>query len=245
MKSYNLTLTEKQQKYQHYHQVKLVNMNFLKAKKYYHLIKAALKNKLNLHIEGINQVETLKALKPEQNQELKSIEGFFSKRMTIDEIKIEINEIKKWGEKIKREDLKYKTNKYNIGDNIYAGKINIDKTEMDQSNLLEIWQNLMINLDQDQNKVRTKKINTYESINALYECPEVTINGFKSEIFPKRATKCEELKIVSPKQMFQRLPIALAQVKADKTSKKLLNEIRQIIYSLYLEKKLLKEYITI
>ena len=95
-----MTLTEKQQKYQHYHQVKLVNMNFLKAKKYYHLIKAALKNNLNLHIQGINQVEALKALKPEQNQELESIEGFFSKRMRIDEIKIEINEIKKWGEKL-------------------------------------------------------------------------------------------------------------------------------------------------
>ena len=32
--------------------------------------------------------------------------------------------------------------------------------------------------------------------------------------------------------MFQRLPIALAQVKADNTSENLLNEIRQIIYSL-------------
>ena len=32
--------------------------------------------------------------------------------------------------------------------------------------------------------------------------------------------------------MFQRLPIALAQVKADNTSEDLLNEIRQIIYSL-------------
>ena len=33
--------------------------------------------------------------------------------------------------------------------------------------------------------------------------------------------------------MLQRLPIALAQVKAGNTSEKLLNEIRQIIYSLY------------
>ena len=41
------------------------------------------------------------------------------------------------------------------------------------------------------------------------------------------------LKILSPKQMLQRLPIALAQVKAGNTSEKLLNKIRQIIYSLY------------
>ena len=33
--------------------------------------------------------------------------------------------------------------------------------------------------------------------------------------------------------MFQRLPIALAQVKVGNTSENLLNEIRQIIYSLY------------
>ena len=41
------------------------------------------------------------------------------------------------------------------------------------------------------------------------------------------------LKILSPKQMLQRLPIALAQVKASNTSENLLNEIRQIIYFLY------------
>ena len=33
--------------------------------------------------------------------------------------------------------------------------------------------------------------------------------------------------------MLQRLPIALAQIKAGNTSDNLLNEIRQIIYSLY------------
>ena len=41
------------------------------------------------------------------------------------------------------------------------------------------------------------------------------------------------LKILTPKQMLQRLPITLAQVKAGKTSKKLLNEIRETIYSLH------------
>ena len=41
------------------------------------------------------------------------------------------------------------------------------------------------------------------------------------------------LKILTPKQMLQRLPIALAQVKASNNSEHLLNEIRQIVYSLY------------
>ena len=34
IKNYNLILTEKQEKYQHYHKVKLVNMNILQEKKY-------------------------------------------------------------------------------------------------------------------------------------------------------------------------------------------------------------------
>ena len=40
------------------------------------------------------------------------------------------------------------------------------------------------------------------------------------------------LKILTPTEMLQRLPIALAQVKAGNTSEDLLNEIWQIIYSL-------------
>ena len=40
LNNYNTILTEKQQKYQHYHQVKLINMNILQAQKYYLLIKA-------------------------------------------------------------------------------------------------------------------------------------------------------------------------------------------------------------
>ena len=38
MKKYNTILTEKQQKCEHYHRVKLINMNVLQVKKYYHLI---------------------------------------------------------------------------------------------------------------------------------------------------------------------------------------------------------------
>ena len=40
-------------------------------------------------------------------------------------------------------------------------------------------------------------------------------------------------KILTPKQMREILPIALAQLKTDKTSENLLIEIRQIIYFLY------------
>ena len=43
--------------------------------------------------------------------------------------------------------------------------------------------------------------------------------------------------------MLQRLPIALAQVKAGNNSENLLNEIRQIIYSLYQSKEITKKSI--
>ena len=47
--------------------------------------------------------------------------------------------------------------------------------------------------------------------------------------------------MLTPKQMLQRLPIALAQVKAGKTSENLLNEIRQIISSIYRAKEIIKK----
>ena len=59
-------------------------------------------------------------------------------------------------------------------------------------------------------------------------------------------TKGTGLKILTPKQMLQRLPIALAQVKAGNNSESLLNKIRQIVYSLYQSKQITKKvYINI
>ena len=49
------------------------------------------------------------------------------------------------------------------------------------------------------------------------------------------------LKILTPNQMFSRLPITLAQLKAGNNSEKLKNEIRQLLYSLYRSKKLVKQ----
>ena len=49
------------------------------------------------------------------------------------------------------------------------------------------------------------------------------------------------LKILTPKQILQRLPIALAQVKAGNNLESLLNQIRQIGYSLYQSKEITKK----
>ena len=53
-----------------------------------------------------------------------------------------------------------------------------------------------------------------------------------SEAKPK-VTKGKRLKILTPKQMLQRLPVALTQIKAVKNPQILLNEIRRIVHSLY------------
>ena len=98
--------------------------------------------------------------------------------------------------------------------------------------------------------VKNKQIKeiTLNTLNNFYEAREMVLNGFKSKIFLKKSagtglfnTNNSKLKILTPKQMLQRLPIALAQVKAGNNSENLLNEIRQIIYSLYQSKEITKK----
>ena len=48
-------------------------------------------------------------------------------------------------------------------------------------------------------------------------------------------------KKLTPNHMLKRLPIALAQVKAGNNSESLLNEIRQIVYSLYRSNEITKK----
>ena len=54
-----------------------------------------------------------------------------------------------------------------------------------------------------------------------------------SEIPIRKLMQGRRMKILTDKQMLQRLPIALEQVKTGNTSGNLLNEILQIIYFLH------------
>ena len=51
----------------------------------------------------------------------------------------------------------------------------------------------------------------------------------------------KRLKIFTPKQMFQRLPIELAQVRAGNTSENLLNETIHVMNSLFRAKEITKK----
>ena len=87
-----------------------------------------------------------------------------------------------------------------------------------------------------------KQRETISNLENFYKSREEVINFFRDYIemlsdanydARKNKTEGKGLKILTPKQMLQRLPIALAQVKAGNNSESLLNEIRQIVYSLY------------
>ena len=57
--------------------------------------------------------------------------------------------------------------------------------------------------------------------------------------FNEQIQQGEGMKIMTPNQMLNRLPIALAQLKAGNNSNKLKNEIRKLLYSLYRSKSLI------
>ena len=75
----------------------------------------------------------------------------------------------------------------------------------------------------------------------FYDDYSVMMSGAKTKSKQSNATTGKGLKILTPKQMLQRLPIALAQVKGGNNSQNLLNEIGQIIYSLYQSKEITKK----
>ena len=61
----------------------------------------------------------------------------------------------------------------------------------------------------------------------------------------RRNQQGEGLKILTSDQMLNRLLISLGQLKAGNNSKKLKNEIRQLLYSLCISKKLTKKSIRV
>ena len=83
-------------------------------------------------------------------------------------------------------------------------------------------------------------------IKLLYEWQEAVIKLFNdySSIVAEAKHKAKYgkgFRMLTSKQMVRRLLIVLAQVKAGNTSENLLNEIRQILYSLYSAKQITKE----
>ena len=133
--------------------------------------------------------------------------------------------------------------KYSFLNNIKKDEISMEKAIKQQRNFYKY-----LNLIRIGNKNDNKK-RTLANITAFYNARENAIKFIRDYgrmILEAREQALVEqygkgLKILTPNQMLKRLPIALAQVKAGNNSESLLNEIRQIVYSLYQSKEIAKK----
>ena len=127
--------------------------------------------------------------------------------------------------------------------NIKKGKISMNKAIEQQENFYKYLNIIRIGNENDnQKKVLANAYILFNGTNSAIKF----IEDYGSMILEaKRLAKEEQvgkgLKILAPNQMLKRLPIALAQVKAGNNSESLLNEIRQIVYSLYRSKEITKK----
>ena len=87
-----------------------------------------------------------------------------------------------------------------------------------------------------------KKIREMSEEEREIEKPDKIVKIVKKILkFNKEKQKGQGLKVLIPSQIFSRLPISSAQLKAGNNPEKLKNEIRQILYSLYRSKNLSKQ----
>ena len=95
---------------------------------------------------------------------------------------------------------------------------------------------------------KQEKLIVLKSLYKFWQGREKILDAFESKIFSTKSEAASilnlhnsRLKILSPKQMLQRLPIALPQVKACNNFESLLNEIRKSVYSLCQLKQITKK----
>ena len=129
----------------------------------------------------------------------------------------------------------------------FLNEIKKSKTSLKEAKNMQKNYLNYLNIIQKGNKNANQK-NTLANINIHFNARNSAIKfieDYGSMILEaKKLAKEQEgtgLKILTPNQMLKGLPIALAQVKAGNNSESLLNEIRQIAYSLYRSKEITKK----
>ena len=130
-----------------------------------------------------------------------------------------------------------------FGNEIRNNVISLDTANTEQANLLSYFNDFIRKTKPRNPEKRKLRSDVLDSVSSLVKGREVVLKAFQSGIFHKleESQKGEGLKILTLNQMLKRLPIALAQVKAGNNSESLLNEIRQIVYSLYRSKEITKK----
>ena len=130
-----------------------------------------------------------------------------------------------------------------FGNEIRNNVISLDTANIEQANLLSYIYDFTKKTKPRNPAQRILRADVSDSVTSLVQGREAVLTAFKSGIFQvsKESQEGAGLKILTPNQMLTRLPIALAQVKAGNNSESLLNEIRQIVYSLYRSKEITKK----
>ena len=136
-------------------------------------------------------------------------------------------------------DLKASKTIRSFGDGFHNHKIGIHEANQEQDDLLEYILSFNNKTKPRTDEDNNKKNNVFDSAGNVYR--ELVLKALKSGLFPSKSTKGTGPTMLTSKQRLQRLPIALAQVKASNNSENLLNEIRQIFYSLCPSKEIAKK----
>ena len=201
-----------------------------------------------------DQVNALNTFKSDNKL---TIEDIIPKSALInDESKKELDKIEKIEKSIDREKLVYNASDYTydfrnfrtirtFGRDIYEGKISLEEADDDLSNLIDETKIFKQKTRPQNNNKKQEKEIVLENLHKFYNAREMVLYGFKSKIFSIKSKGSgllnSKLKILTPKQMLKRLPIALAQIKVGNNSENLLNKIREIVYSLYQSKEITKK----
>ena len=133
-----------------------------------------------------------------------------------------------------------------FGNEIKNNIINMRMTNDEQDQLLRYINKLKCKTKPHNLELRKVKEDLLNSARALLQGGEMVFKGFESGIFleSEEWEKGTGLNILTPKQMLQRLPIALAQIKASNNSESLLMKLRRLYIFYINQKKLPKKYIT-
>ena len=127
---------------------------------------------------------------------------------------------------------------------IYDGNITLESVENEQKKLKAELGYIKQGNPRDKSDEQKKSIdnikNHYNSRQEVVKMFNSYARNMSRNIYYSKQ-EGTGLKILTPKQMLQRLPISLAQIKADNNSQSLLNEIRQIVYSLYQSREITKK----
>ena len=203
--------------------------------------------------QGEKQVVALESLKY-SNKKLTSIKDFIPTENLNPEIINELKRIEEIEKNVDRNKMVYKgTNEtYDFrnfktirafGNEIRNNVISLDTANLEQATLLSHINDFMGKTKPRNPEKRKLRSDVLGSMSSLVQGREMVLKAFQNGIFHKleESQKGEGLKILIPNQMLKRLPIALAQVKAGNNSESLLNEIRQIVYSLYRSKEITKK----